>query len=225
LVAKGSKERKIVFTSAERSPKPGDWGAINFLDSTENSFEHCEISYANTGVHGHGVTVALKNCYVHHNGVGIAFNNKPGFRTKSSVGINNSQIIGNGGGILCGRQTVSRIGHNQIANNKLYGIFGKGAGSSQVRYNNISHNGKGVILYATRGFRVNENNLSENEGYAVSLLEGQIYDVDARKNWWGTKDKRKIKELIWDKDEERALGRVNFSGFAGSAIEGAGLSG
>jgi hypothetical protein len=57
------------------------------------------------------------------------------------------------------------------------------------------------------------------------MLEGQRWDTDARYNWWGAKDKRKIKKLIWDKDEERHLGRVDFSNFAGSPIQGAGVPG
>jgi hypothetical protein len=225
LVARGSKDRVIVFTSAAGSPKPGDWGAINFLDSKGNTLEFCEISYADTGVHGHGVQMTVKNCYFHDNGVGIAYNNDPEYQTKSLVGVHNNRIIGNGGGILCGRQTQSRIGHNQITNNKLYGIFGKKAWSSHVRFNEIRGNAKGVILYATPGFRLNQNNLADNERYAVSLLEGQTYDVDARENWWGTKDRMKIKDAIYDKDEERPLGRVNFSKFAKSPIKGAGLQG
>jgi hypothetical protein len=48
-------------------------------------------------------------------------------------------------------------------------------------------------------------------------------DVDARRNWWGTTDEEKIKELIWDKDEDETLGKLDFSIFARSPIEGAGL--
>jgi hypothetical protein len=73
--------------------------------------------------------------------------------------------------------------------------------------------------------QLNENNISDNEEYAMSLLEGQIYNVDARQNWWGTKDDRKVRAMIWDKEEDGTLGRVDFSAFAGSAIPGAGVSG
>ena len=225
LIARGTKDRMILFTSAEKSPRPGDWGAINFLDSKDNILEYCEVSFADTGIHGHGVQANVQNCYLHDNGVAIAYNNMPDFQTKCSVGVYNNRITGNGGGVLFGRQTVSRIGRNQITNNKLYGIFGKNALSCQVRYNDISRNGKGVILYATPGLQLNENNISDNEEYAMSLLEGQIYNVDARKNWWGTQDDRKVRAMIWDKDEDGTLGRVDFSAFAGSAIPGAGVSG
>jgi parallel beta-helix repeat protein len=95
--------------------------------------------------------------------------------------------------------------------------------SCQVRYNNVTHNGKGVIVYAMDGLRLSENNMSDNEEYAVSLMEGQTRDVDAGRNWWGTKDKNKIEGLIWDKNEENTLGEVNYSGFLDSRVKGAGV--
>ena len=41
LYAQGSLENKITFTSAEKSPHPGDWGAVNFLGSVQNIIEFC----------------------------------------------------------------------------------------------------------------------------------------------------------------------------------------
>jgi len=225
LLARGTKDKMILFTSAERSPHPGDWGAVNFQNSSDNILEACEVSYANTGIHGHGVQATVENCYLHDNGVAIGFKDVKEYQTRGSMSIFNNRIIRNGGGILCGRRTRSSISHNDISHNKFYGIFGKVASPSHVRYNNITHNGKGIILYATQGFRLSQNNIADHEQYNVSMLEGQRWDIDARYNWWGTRDKRKIKELIWDKDEEGTLGRVDFSGFSASPIQGAGVPG
>ena len=225
LSAKGSKDNKIVFTSAERSPRPGDWGAINFNDSTDHLLAYCDISYADTGIHGHGAQVKVGNSYLHHNGVGIALKNLAKLRTQSTMSLVQNQIIGNGGGILCGAGSRCSISHNQISNNKLYGIYGKMASSSQVKYNNIMYNGKGIILYATQGFQLADNNISDNEEYNVSLLEGQRWNVDARHNWWGTKDESRIKDLIWDRDKDGTLGKVDFSDLAVSRIQEAGVAG
>ena len=225
LIARGTKDKMIVFTSAEGTPKPGDWGAINFQDSKDNIIEYCDISYADTGVHGHGVQVAVANCYLHDNGVAIGFKNVERYPTKGSMNVVNNRIVGNGGGVLCGKGTRSAITHNEISNNKIYGIFGKKAYACYVRFNNIVRNEKGIILYDTKGCRISQNNIADNVQYNVSMLEGQTWNVDARNNWWGTKDTKKIRSMIWDKEEEGQLGTVVFSGLASSPIKEAGVPG
>lgn len=223
LLAQGAKDRMILFTSAEQSPRPADWGAINFLDTQDNILEYCEISYGHTGVHCHGAQVTVVNCYLHDNGVAIGQKNVKEFKTKCIVPVLYNRITGNGGGILFGKGTSPTISHNHISHNEFFGIFGKKGASAHVRYNNTIHNGKGIILYAMQGFRLSENNIFDNEEYNISLLEGQIWDVDARRNWWGTRDEKKINDLIWDKDEDETLGKIDFSDFAVSPIEGAGV--
>jgi parallel beta-helix repeat protein len=225
LLARGTKDKMIVFTSAEGSPHAGDWGAINFQDSADNIVEYCEISYGDTGVHGHGVQAAVANSHLHDNGVAIGFKNVKEHRTQGSMNIFNNRIVGNGGGVLCGKGTRAAISKNEISNNRIYGIFGKKAYSCHVRFNNIVRNEKGIILYATKGCRVSQNNITDNAQYNVSMLEGQTWNVDARNNWWGTKDTKKIKNLIWDKDEEGHLGSVDFSNLASSPIKEAGVPG
>jgi len=223
ILAQGTKEKMIVFTSAEQSPGPAAWGAINFLDTRDNIIEFCEISYAHTGVHCHGGQVTVANCYFHDNGVAIGQKNVKQFKTRCMAAILYNRITGNGGGILFGNGTNPTISHNQISNNKLFGIFGKKGTSSHVRYNNIVHNGKGIALYAMEGFRLSENNISDNEDYNISLLEGQVLDVDARRNWWGTTDEKKIRDLIWDKDEDETLGKLDFSDFTDIPVKEAGI--
>jgi hypothetical protein len=71
--------------------------------------------------------------------------------------------------------------------------------------------------------RLRENNIFDNKEYNISLMEGQTQDVDARHNWWGTTNEKKIKALIWDKDEEESLGTLDFSHVAVSPIEGTGV--
>ena len=215
----------ILITSAEESPRPGDWGAINFLDTKDNILEYCEISHGHTSVHGHGGEVTVANCYLHDNGVAIGHKTVKEFKTNGSMTVLYNRITGNGGGILCSTGSRSTISHNEISHNAFFGIYGKKRSVANVRYNNITRNGKGIILYATQGLRISENNIADNEAYNIAFLEGQIRNVDAPHNWWGTRDEKEIKGLIWDKDEDGTLGKLDFSGFAPSPVEGAGVPG
>jgi hypothetical protein len=222
LLAQGAKDKMITFTSAEGSPGPSDWGGINFLDSTDNILEYCDISYAHTSIHCHSAQVVVSHCYIHHNGVAMGQKNAKGSRIKTVTPTMYSRITENGGGILFGGGARPMITHNLISENKFFAIFGKKGGTCLVRYNDITKNGKGVILYKMNDLRISENNIAEN-GYNISLMEGQESDVDARHNWWGTANKNKIKELIWDKDEDETLGRLIFSDYTSSPVKGSGL--
>lgn len=55
LLAKGTPDAPIVFTSAEKVKRMGDWGAINMMasDSTPNIVEYCIVEYAYRGLHSH----------------------------------------------------------------------------------------------------------------------------------------------------------------------------
>jgi len=224
ILAQGTSDKVIVFTSAEKSPHVADWGAINMLDSDNNIVEFCDISYGHTAVHGHGAQFTVANCYLHDNGVAIGFSFKQldGCKPRCITVLYN-HITRNGGGVLCSKDSRVTVSHNQIDHNKFFGVYGKMASHINLRYNNTVHNGKGVIVYAMKGLQLRENNISDNDEYNISLMEGQTYNVDARHNWWGTSDTKTIATLIWDKDEEGTLGTLDFSGFADAPIEGAGL--
>ena len=222
IIAQGTKDKMIVFTSAEKSPHVADWGAINMLDRENNILEYCDISYAHTSVHSHGAQFTLANSYLHDNGVAVGFKNVDECKPRC-VNILYNRISNNGGGVLSSKDSIATISHNEISHNKFFGVYGKKATCVSVRYNNIVNNGKGIILWATEGFRISENNISDNEDYNVSLLEGQVWDVDVRNNWWGITDRKEIRKLMWDKEQDATLGRIDFSHHSLSPIEGGGI--
>ncbi|PNU19909.1 hypothetical protein C2E25_10200 [Geothermobacter hydrogeniphilus] len=54
LLALGTAEQPILFTSAEAVPRPGAWGAINMMASEDdNLLRHCVVEYAYRGFHAH----------------------------------------------------------------------------------------------------------------------------------------------------------------------------
>jgi hypothetical protein len=209
----------ITFTSAADNPGPADWGAINLLDSSDNIIEYSDFSYAHTGIHAHSGKVTISNSYFHDNGVAIGQKNVTEFQTKSEMIVRNNLISTNGGGLLFGAGSVMIATKNDIINNELFGIYcKKGGSSSEIKYNNISKNQKGVLFFATENFKIHYNNINDNKDYNMSLLTGQVADLDARFNWWGTTDEAKIKELNRDKEEEADIGTIIFSDYAKEPI-------
>jgi hypothetical protein len=223
LYAQGTLGNEITFTSADPSPTPGDWGAVNFLGSVDNIMEFCVFTYAHTAVHCHSAQVVVSYCTFHHNGVAIGQKNAKGMPEKCVVPIMYNWITENGGGVLFGGGSSPTVAHNEIHNNTFFGIYAKKGGLANVRYNNITNNGKGVIFYAVKDIVLRDNNIADNLDYNISLLDGQATDIKARNNWWGTTDADKIKTSIRDKARDDSLGTVDFADYLKGPVKGAGL--
>ena len=223
LYAQGNPNQMITFTSAEKSPGPGDWGSVNFLDSVDNILEYCIFNYGQTAVHCHSAQVIITKNIFQHNGTAIGQKNLKGDPIKCVVPILYNRITDNGGGVLFGGGTTPTISHNEISNNVFFGIYVKKGGPANIRFNNISGNGKGVIFYVVKKVNLRDNNIADNIDYNISLLEGQTGDIMARNNWWGTTDEKGIRKYVMDNSRDKTLGSVDFSDFYKAPVPGAGL--
>lgn len=223
LLAQGLPGSPVVFTSAEKKPAVADWGAVNFIGSRDNLLEYCEFSYGHTSVHCHSAQVVVSHCTFQHNGVAMGQKNVKTIAMKSYVPMMYNIIKDNGGGILFGGGTSPDIFHNDIRNNKFFGIYAKKSGKACIRYNNIADNGKGIILYAVKDIIIRDNNIANNTDYSMSLLEGQVYDVKACSNWWGSADSATVQQHIRDNRQDKSLGHVDFSHNTPAPVPGAGL--
>jgi hypothetical protein len=225
IIAQGTKEHPIVFTSAAEKPNPGDWGGVNILASKNNIIEYCEFSYAHTAVHGHSAQVVVARSYFHHNGVATGQKNVKEAGFDSVMPMLYNRMTENGGGILYGGGSMPVIVHNEISNNKFFGIYAKKGGMATIRYNNILNNGKGIIVFKIKnGMLLRDNNISGNEDYNVSLLEGQEWDLNAQNNWWGETEDAKIRAKNRDKENDDSLAQIDVSHATGVPVEGAGLN-
>ncbi|MGB5686358.1 MAG: right-handed parallel beta-helix repeat-containing protein [Candidatus Electrothrix sp.] len=223
LYAQGTKEKKIIFTSAEESPAPGDWGAINFNGTVDNLLEYCEFMYAQTAVHCHASQVAVLYNVFKYNGTAIGSKNLPDVPVRCSMPVLYNLVTENGGGIIIGGGTASPVAHNEISNNEFFGVYVKKGGRAAVRFNNINKNGKGVIFYATKETLLRDNNIVDNKSYNLSMLEGQASDIVARNNWWGSTDEKKILEKVMDKTRDESLGKADLTDFYTAPVSGAGI--
>ena len=218
LIARGTDRERITFTSAEIDARPRDWGAVNFLGSNGNVIDNCRFMFAYNGVHAHGSAVQISNSEFVKNGVGISFKSEeetPGvewFGQRSDLLIVNNFISGNKGGIGF-RNSDARISHNEITDNKYFGVFPKENLQADITANEITGNKKGIYLYQAKGLTLSQNNIYDNVDYNISVAEAQDFDIAARNNWFGTINREKIAEMIFDGDDDSDLGRVEFEPF------------
>jgi M6 family metalloprotease-like protein len=74
LIAEGTADSMITFTSAAQNPEDGDWGEILFYKECADSFsllKHCDISYGMEGIACLGSSPPISFCNIHHNRKGI----------------------------------------------------------------------------------------------------------------------------------------------------------
>jgi hypothetical protein len=168
LIARGTANNNITFTSAAASPAPGDWGYLFFSDvSTDAVFdllgnyisgsvlEYCVIEYAGSGTNSLGA-VQLTSSYPFINYCTIRKNNISGIYAgglTETLKITNNIISDNtrycldqdgGGGIFISGGTVT-ISNNTISNNSITyhgvggGIFAKD-GKQIITNNTFTNN-------------------------------------------------------------------------------------
>jgi parallel beta-helix repeat protein len=224
IIARGTSKDTIVFTSAEIDARAKDWGAINLLGSEGNIVEHCKILFAYNGIHGHGSSARIRYNEFAKNGVGVSFKmeeespDAPWFGKESNMQIIGNRFIKNKGGIGF-RNSSGTIKHNLIEDNKFFGIFPKDRAKALISHNQITGNKKGIYLYQAQEIKLENNNIYDNLDYNIAVAEAQDYDIEARDNWFGTINKEKLAELIFDKNDDADLGRVNFEPFLRKKVE------
>ncbi len=94
LIAKGTKDNPIIFRSAEKTKRPGDWDAINIMgsDGTLNLIEYCQIENAYRGLHFHFSNVLVQGSMFKNNYRAIQFQ-------ESNVTLRGNVISGNRSGL------------------------------------------------------------------------------------------------------------------------------
>jgi hypothetical protein len=179
IEAKGTPEARIVFTSAEDAPAGGDWGEIKLIASPGSAFTNCDFTYATWGLHLHDSALKVSGCTF----------------TRNSAG----GIRGLGGAIEITRCTITGLdtGIRYWRSNP------------KIHHNTITGNGTGIFMRDDAdGSYIKYNNIYDNTEYNLKLGDGQKNDVDARLNWWGSKDLKVIKAKIFDKKRDKFVGKV-----------------
>lgn len=209
LVARGTADQKIVFTSAEAKPAVNDWSYLQFLASDPgNVIEHCCFEYAFAGVMVHYADVRISDTLFRNNNRGLHYNT-----------------------------ANLRVDHCTFTGNRIGIRFMRLEGNVQITNNDISRNDIGLLFVRqhvnaidfdklNRGKEnpgIRDNNIFNNRNYNFSLGEGQDRDVNVAGNWWGSALAPTIAGSIYDQDKDKGLSRVIYAPFLAAPVAGAGV--
>ncbi len=160
IIAKGTRENPIIFRSAEKHRKMGDWDSINIMnsDKAQNLIEFCRIEDAYRGLHFHFSHVAVTDTVLRNNYRGIQFQestvevrgsgfygNKSAFQARDSEILFTGNVIeANYTGMNLLRDSVT-IRDNVIANNAQEGLRLR-EGLPMVEGNLLAGNRQGMMI-------------------------------------------------------------------------------
>lgn len=193
LIAKGTKERPIIFHSAEKSPQRGDWDSINILgsDQQRNLIEFCQVEDAYRGFHFHFSAVALTNSVLRNNYRGVQFqeslvemrdnqfyNNKSGLQCRDSdVTLTRNQLFSNVIGANLYRLNLEAK-DNLFANNRWDGLRIR-EGAATVEHNMMIGNRFGLQVADAVFGRFNRNLMTANIETGLALRNTDNIETSA----------------------------------------------
>jgi parallel beta-helix repeat protein len=185
LVAVGTNERPIRFTSAKERPGKKDWTYVMISLSRESRVEHCIFEYAFTGLQVHLSTAVIRHSVFRRNFEALRF-------STADILIEENVITGNTYGIRYeSRDSATTITGNVISGND-YAFF--------------------PVVRCGPEVKITGNTIVSRE-YNVKMGQLQREDVDYTGNWWGSADEKVIEEGFFDHRRDRSLGRVIYRPF------------
>ena len=171
LIAEGTPENPIVFSSSNFPAMLRDWGMIAFYGDATGTLRQCEISGAFNGVHASGpdTVVVVESCAFSANEIGIHVQDRspatilgntitgsarhgievrdaPAEISNNSIRDTSESAIFVGAWDPSNRSTL--VG-NEISENRQVGIYMENYGASSIAENTITNNaGHGIEYYA-----------------------------------------------------------------------------
>ena len=214
ILAKGSKEAPIQFSSAEAEPAPKDWSYLLIFTSGQvNEVRYCQFRHGFSGLQVQFSTAIATDNLFENNHEGIRF----------------------------GRAKLT-LKHNTFSNNDLGVRFTRMEGPMEMLSNDIHHNRIGVFLVPSgqniqdffepgrAGIPWNQghlmiqgNNIYANTDYNLNLGAKQKWDLQISGNWWGEQSEEAIRQKIFDHRMDDRLGQAIIQPLAQEKITKAGI--
>ena len=203
IIAKGTKDNPILFRSAEKQRRMGDWDAINIMnsDKAQNLIEYCQIEDAYRGLHFHFSNVAVTESVLQNNYRGIQFQ-------ESIVEIRGTHFYGNKSALQARDSEIiftdSTIYHNYSGLNSLR--------------NGLTLKDNVIMDNEQEGLRIREG-LPMVEG---NLIDGNRHGLMVTDAVYGTFDHNVISHNL---ESGVSLKGTDNIAFSGNVVQGNGLNG
>lgn len=199
LDARGTAAAPITFRSAEKNPAAMDWSyVLLFTSGRKNLIRHCVFENAFTGLQVHFSTAEVDGSTFRHNREGLRFG-------RSHLTVRNSLFTGNDLGVRFTRmEGPTVLAGNRISGNRI-GVLLVPSGQNITDFFEPD---RGEKVWNTGRLTITGNDISGNSWYNLALGEKQVWDLDARNNWWGSTEPEAIRGTVFDRRRDPALGEV-----------------
>jgi len=182
ILAEGTKEAPILFTSARDPVAPGSWDKILFSFSEGNRFSHCTFEGARYAFHAHFSQIAVRDCLFRDNVEGVRL----------------------------GASRVS-IEDSVFTRNELRGINFREC-RNQIRGNLVFGNGDGIFLHSMdSASTIRGNAIYANRGWNLRLGDLHAEEIDVSGNWWGSAREEEARDTIYDGSRLSGIGTARIS--------------
>lgn len=209
ILAQGTADNRIVFTSAEKPKTVRDWSYIHLLASqADNLFEYCRFEYGFSGIQVHYSNVRIVDCQFLNNHEGLHFNTANVLAEHNTFTNNNSAIRFKR---LEGRVVIR---NNAIHDNEIGVLFGR----QQINAVDFKNLNSPVDYPLFVG-----NSFHDNEKYNFSMGEGQNLDIHVENNWWGSDAALEVAAGMFDRESDSALGKIIHTPFLLAPLPNAGV--
>jgi len=206
LVAQGTAADPIVFTSAGKEPRPGDWAGIVLEQAHEQTsrISHARIEYAVAGITGSYSTLLVENATIRNNLTGISAllelygslidstvsGNTLGlvYYQSSAFQVENCEFSGNRkGGIGCTMGSSPRVRRSTITDNGERGIACIQGSSPLLEGNTIRGHQRGISVELQSKPLIISNTITKNETgiWAEKYAFAKIFENTIRLNGVG----------------------------------------
>jgi hypothetical protein len=186
IVAAGTKETPVLFTSSFAVPAPGDWQGILLLGSEKkNQLENCRIEGAETGIEALFSSVTMKGVRAERSGTGMRFQDAlvtmdaggasdcdTALRlSDSEATLRNLSLTGNGQGLTAQKSSIYLLEANLTGNQAA--AFAGDASRIKIQGGAVLGNGSGVTLIGCQGSVVGAR-FAKNREFGLSLKESRV---------------------------------------------------